>query len=57
MNGTENKYAGRPNLLRVATELAGYKNPDKVLKAVRLVLESSVDNSTDSQKDLSLLGG
>lgn len=53
----ENKYVNRPNLLRVAAELAGYKNPDKVLRALGLLLEGGVDDSTDGQKDIGLLGG
>ena len=55
MDSTENKYAGRQNLLRVATELAGYKNPNKTLKTMKLVLESSIDDPTDGQKNISLL--
>lgn len=54
-DGMESKFANRPNLLRVATELAGYKNPDKILNAVKLVLEGGADDSTNAQKDISLL--
>ena len=57
MNSVEDKYANRPNLLRVAKELAGYKNPVKILQAVELVLKSGIEDSTDGQKDIGLLGG
>ena len=57
MDSTKNKYANRPNLLRVATELAGYKNPGKILSAAKLVLEGSIDNSANSNQDLGLLSG
>lgn len=57
MDNGGNKYANRPNLLRVATELTGYKNPSKVLRAMKLVLEGSVEDSTDGQENISLLGG
>lgn len=56
MDSLESKYTNKPNLLRVAAELAGYKNPDKVLESMKLVLESSVDNSTDSNQNFGLLG-
>ena len=48
------KYVGRPNLLRVAVELTKCKNPDKALGAMRLVLKGGVDNSANSQENLSL---
>lgn len=53
----DSKYASKPNLLYVATELSRYKNPDRVLGALRLILESSVDDPANSQDDLSLLSG
>lgn len=56
MDSTKNKYTDRPYLLRVATELASYKNPGKVLNTVRSVLEGSVDNPANSDQNLSLLG-
>lgn len=56
MDSTKSRYTNRPHLLRVATELANYKNPGKVLNAVRSVLESSVDNPANSDQNLSLLG-
>lgn len=56
MDSTNYKYTNRPNLLRVAAELASYKNPGKVLNTVRSVLESSVDDPANSNQNLSLLG-
>lgn len=56
MDSTKSKYTNRPHLLRVATELASYKNPGKVLNTVRSVLEGSVDNPANSDQNLSLLG-
>lgn len=56
MDSTNYKYTNRPNLLRVAAELASYKNPSKVLNTVRSVLESSVDDPANSNQNLSLLG-
>lgn len=50
----ENKYAGKPNLLRVAVELAGYKNPDKVLETLQVTLKCGVDDPTDSKNDIGL---
>lgn len=52
----DNKYANRPNLFRVAMELARCKNPEKTLKGMELILEGSVDNSANSNQNLSLLG-
>lgn len=48
------KYINRPNLLRVATELARCKNPDKALDVMELALKGGVDNLANSQKDFSL---
>lgn len=48
------KYTNRPNLLRVATELARCKNPDKALDIMQMALKGGVDNFANSQKDLSL---
>ena len=48
------EYQNRPNLLRVATELSGYINPDKVLEILHSVLKSSSDDSTDAKEHLSL---
>ena len=48
------EYQNRPNLLRVATELAGYSTPDKVLEILHSVLKSSADDSTDAKKHLGL---
>jgi len=56
VDSLENKYTNKPNLLRVAAELAGCKNQGKVLEAIRLVLESSVDNSADGNQNFGLLG-
>jgi len=56
VDSLENKYTNKPNLLRVAAELAGGKNQGKVLEAIRLVLESSVDNSADGNQNFGLLG-
>lgn len=55
-NRAKNKYTDRPYLLLVATELARYKSPDKTIGAMRLILEGSVDNSANSNQNLSLLG-
>ena len=45
----EGKYADRPNLLRVATEIAKRKNPDKVLEVLRSILKSGVNNLANSK--------
>lgn len=45
----EGKYAGRPNLLQVATKIAKYKNPDKVLEILKSVLKGGVDNLANSK--------
>lgn len=51
---TGSKYANRPNLLRVATELARCKNPNKALDVMQLALKGGVDDLANSQKDFSL---
>lgn len=48
------KYVNRPNLLRVATELAGSKDPDRAFEAVRLALKGGVDDFANTQKNLGL---
>lgn len=48
------KYANRPNLLRVAVELAGSKDPDRAFEAMRLALKGGVDNFANAKKDLGL---
>ncbi len=45
----EEKYMGRPNLLRVATKIAKFENPDIVLETLRSVLKGRVNNLTDGQ--------
>lgn len=50
----KSKYIGKPNLLRIAMELAGYKDPDKVLAALQMALKCSVDDPADGKDDLSL---
>lgn len=50
----ENKYSGKPNVLRVAAELAGYKDSDKVLAALQVALKCGVDDPTDSENDIGL---
>lgn len=50
-----NRYADRPNLLRVATEISKKKHPEKILKIVELVVKGGLNDFADSEKDLSLL--
>lgn len=44
----KDKYAGKPNLLRVAAELSKCKNPDKVLQTLRFIFKGSVNDSANS---------
>lgn len=50
----QGKYASKPNLLRVAMELAKLENPNVVLETLRLTLKGGTYNSTNSQNDISL---
>ena len=40
MNTIPEKYANRPELYRVACELASYENPHKALNALKAVLNA-----------------
>lgn len=46
---SESKYTGRPNLLRVATEIAKFTNPDKVLEILKSILKGGIDNLANSK--------
>ena len=48
------KFGDRPNLLRVAAELAKCKDPDRVLEALRLVLKRSVNDPANGEQNLTL---
>lgn len=48
------KYANRPNLLRVATELAKCKQPDRTFEIMCMALKGGIDDFTNSQKNLGL---
>lgn len=52
-----NEYVRRPNLLRVATEISKRKNPDRMLETVKLILKGSLNDFTDSEKNVGLLIG
>lgn len=43
MNQIPEKCADKPNLWRVACELARYEHPDRILDALRALLESDPD--------------
>ncbi len=49
------KYISKPNLLRVATEIAKSKDPDQVLETMRSVLKRGINNFADSDQNISLL--
>ena len=42
------KYADRPNLYRLACELASYENPDRVLNALKPILSANVKGGTEA---------
>ena len=43
------KYIKKPNLLRVATELAKFTDPCKATDALLFVLKGCTDNPTDTK--------
>lgn len=51
---SESKYRRYPNIYRVAQELARCKHPDKVLNAMRPLLEGSIENPANSSEDFGL---
>lgn len=47
----------KPNLLRVATELATYKNPYRAAHTLLFLLKSSTKDSGNGNQDIGLLLG
>ena len=45
----------KPNLMRVATELASYSSPHKMADILLLLLKGSTENSSDGNQNISLL--
>lgn len=45
----ENEYTNRPNLLRVAKELAKFKDPIKAADALMRVVESGAKDSANTE--------
>lgn len=52
---TKNDYLKKPNLMRVAAELATYRDPYKVADSMLSIIKSGMKNSTYSQDDFGLL--
>lgn len=51
------KYIDRPNLLRVATEIAESNNPDQVLETMKSVLKCGFNDFADANQNICLLFG
>lgn len=45
----DSKYAGRPNLWRVAKELARFSDPYKAADALLLAIKSRADDTANSE--------
>ena len=53
----KNDYLKKPNLMKVACELATYENPYRVADSMLSLIKSCMDNSANPQDNLSLLVG
>lgn len=51
------RYKNYPNLFKVVQGMARCKNPDKVMSAMLLLLESGVKDSIDGGEDFGLSVG